>query len=137
MDELVVRAWFDEYLGTLSAFGKGQSDDLRPVLDFYAVPLLVTTDDTASSHATQEEVLSFARQLIDGMRTTDFDSTTAIHSEVSALNATSAVYEGEFVRRRADGSEIGRLVVTYLIVDAPVGLRLAAMVVHTHPEDSA
>lgn len=40
------------------------------------------------------------------------DRSETLGVEIEALNATSALYTAEFSRRRADGSEIGRLQVT-------------------------
>jgi hypothetical protein len=46
----------------------------------------------------------------------------------SVLNATCALYRGEFSRWDTDGSEINRLTVTYLLTDGSVGRRISALV---------
>jgi hypothetical protein len=53
-----------------------------------------------------------------------------LDSEVVAINATSALHTAEFSRRRADGTEIGRLRATYLIIDGSDGRRICALAVH-------
>jgi hypothetical protein len=131
VDETSVRGWFDDYLRTLAARGRGESDDLHALLNYYGVPLLVATDETARTLTAEDDVLGFARQQIDGMRATSYDRTETIESEVTPLNATSALYRARFARQRADGSEIGRLAVTYLITRAPLGLRISALAIHT------
>jgi hypothetical protein len=131
MDEVGIRAWFDQYLEALAARGRGESDDLRALLEYYGVPLLVATDDAAHALTAAEDVTSFARQQVAGMRAANYDHTETIDSEVTPLNATSVLYRADFARQRADGSEIGRLGVTYLLTTGPSGLRISALAVHT------
>jgi hypothetical protein len=126
-----VRAWFDEYLRTFAACGRGESDDLRMLLQYYGVPLLLTTDEAALALTTEDEVLNAARQQIEGMRAANYDRSETLNSEIVALNATSATHTADFSRQRADGSEIGRLRATYLITDGPTGRRISAVAVHT------
>jgi hypothetical protein len=59
-----------------------------------------------------------------------YDHTETIDSEVTTLNATSSLFRADLARRRADGSEIGRLGVTYLITIGPAGRRIVALTVH-------
>jgi hypothetical protein len=65
------------------------------------------------------------------MRAADYHHSDLLGSEVTVLNATSALYRGAFSRRRADGSEIGRLTVTYLVTDGTVGRRTSALALHS------
>jgi uncharacterized NTF2-like protein DUF6841 len=44
MDELEVKRWFDAYLADFVALGRGDIDDVRRVLDYYGVPLLLSSD---------------------------------------------------------------------------------------------
>src|SRR5882762_9283559 len=117
MDEVGIRAWFDQYLKALAARGRGEADDVHALLDYYGVPLLVATDDAAGALSATEDVMGFARQQVERMRAADYDHTETLDSEVTTLNATSALYRADFARQRADGTEIGRLAVTYLITD--------------------
>lgn len=94
------------------------------------MPLVVATNDAARALTGAEDVTGFARQQVDGMRAASYDHTETIDYEVTTLNATGALYRGDFARQRADGSEIGRLGVTYLITDGPVGLRISALAIH-------
>jgi hypothetical protein len=41
------RAWFNDYLLAFAACGRGASDDLGALIDYYGVPLLLTTDADA------------------------------------------------------------------------------------------
>jgi hypothetical protein len=131
MDEVGIRAWFEEYLKALAACGRGEADDLDALLEYYGVPLLVTTDDAARALTVADDVVGFARQQVEGMRAASYHHTETIESEVTTLNTTSVLYRANFARRRADGGEIGRLGVTYLITHGPAGLRISAVAIRT------
>jgi hypothetical protein len=131
VDEAAVREWFEVYLSALAARGRGESDDLAPLLEFYGVPLVVATDDAVRALTNGDDVTSFAGQQVDGMRAANYHRTDIIDAGVTTLNGTSALYRGEFARRRADGSEIGRLTVTYWITAGAVGMRISALAIHT------
>ena len=130
MDEVSIKAWFDQYLTAFAARGRGESDDLNALLEYYGVPLLVTTDDAARALTAAEDVTAFARQQVEGLRAANYDRSQTLRAEVTTLNATSAVYKAAFARLRADGSEISRLGVTYLITNGPAGLRISVLAVH-------
>lgn len=129
MDEDQVRRWFGEYLDVFEACGRGESD-ARGLLAYWGVPLLVATDDGFSALTTEAQVLEAARQQLDRLNAAGYDRSDALGSDVTWLNATSALYQGEFSWRRADGDELGRPVVTYLLTDGPDGLRISALVPH-------
>ena len=129
MDENEVRRWFAEYLEVFEACGRGERED-RALLGYYGVPLLATTDDGFLTLTTEEQVVAVAQQQIDGMRAAGYERTDVLASHVTVLNATSALFEGTFSRRRADGEEISRLTVTYLVTDGPVGPRISALALH-------
>jgi uncharacterized NTF2-like protein DUF6841 len=124
-----VGAWFDDYLSAFAALGRGDLDDPRLLLDYYAVPLLLTTDDAALALTTEDDVVDAVRRQIAGLRDAGYDRSETITSELSVLNASTALYAAEFSRRRADGSEIGRLAATYLITVGTRGRRISALIV--------
>ena len=130
MDLPGLGAWFDEYLRAFAACGRGESDDLRSLLRYYGVPLVLTTDVGAFGLTTDEQVLTGLAQQVDGMRAEGYDRSEMLSSDWAALNASSALHTAGFSRRRADGSEIGRLRVTYLVTDGPQGRRISALAVH-------
>ena len=126
MDENDVRGWFAEYLGVFAACGRGERE-ARSLLAYYGVPLLVATDDGFFALTTDDQVVGVAQQQIDGMRTAGYERSEVVASDVTVLNRASAFYRGEFSRRRADGDEISRLTVTYLVTDGSVGRRISAI----------
>jgi hypothetical protein len=52
VDEIGVRVWFDDYREAFGRYGRAESDDIYALLKYYAVPLLVTTDDAARTLTT-------------------------------------------------------------------------------------
>lgn len=130
MDVADTGAWFDEYLRTFATCGRGESDDLRTLMQYYGVPLLLSNDEAAVALTSEDEVLKAVRRQIEGMRAAGYDRSETLHSEMVALNATSALHTADYSRQRTDGSEIGRLRATYLITDGPHGRRISALVVH-------
>ncbi|TQM02145.1 hypothetical protein [Pseudonocardia kunmingensis] len=131
MDEDDVRRWFDSYLAEFSALGRGTTDDVRRILAYYAVPLLFSTDAGSVVLPDDVQVLAATQQQIDGMRAAGYDRSDELAAGIDVLNASGAVQRGRFARLRADGTEISRLEVTYLIADLPVGRRISAIIVHS------
>lgn len=130
VDDKDVCRWFGEYLDAFAACGRGESDAVS-LRAYYGVPLLLATDEAFLALTSEDQVVAAAQQQIDGMRAADYDHSDVLGSEVTVLNATSALYRGAFSRRRSDGAEISRLTVTYLVTDGTVGRRISALVVHT------
>jgi hypothetical protein len=64
-------AWFNDYLSAFAALGRGELDDPRLLLDYYAVPLLLTTDDAALALTTEDDVVDAVRRQIAGLRMPD------------------------------------------------------------------
>ena len=130
MQEQAVRRWFGEYLDTFAACGRGERD-ADALLPYYGVPLLVATDGGFIAVTSDDQVVAAAQQQIDAMRAADYDHSDVLSSEVTVVNATSALYRGAFSRRRADGTEINRLTVTYLVTDGSAGRRISALALHS------
>ncbi len=126
-----VGAWFDEYLRAFAACGRGESDDLRVLLEYYGVPLFLTSDAAAVALVTEDDVLDAVREQVAGMRAAGYHRSETLHFETIPLNATSAIHMAGFARRRADGGEIGRLRIGYLLTDGPSGLRISALAVRS------
>jgi hypothetical protein len=125
------RDWFEEYVRVFEACGRGASDDISRLMDYYGVPLLFTTEVSAVALMTEREVLDAVRDQISGMRAAGYDRSETLDSETTSINATTALHTGEFSRRRADGGEIGRIRATYLIIDSGHGRWISALAVHT------
>jgi hypothetical protein len=122
--------WFGQYLDVFASCGRGERD-AASLLAYYGVPLLLATDDAFVALTSDDRVMAAAQRQIDGMRAADYHHSDVLSSEVTVLNATSALYRGAFSRRRADGSQISQLTVTYLVTDGSAGRRISALALHT------
>ena len=125
-----MRGWFEQYLQVLAACGRGDSDDLEALLEYYGVPFVFTTDEVAGALLTPGQVLDLARQQVDTMRESRYDHTVVLAASVSVLTATGALLAVDLARLRADETEIARFGATYLILRGPEGLRIAAAATH-------
>lgn len=130
MDEDDVNRWFGEYFEVFQACGRGERDT-RSLLAYYGVPWLIATDDGLIPLTTEDQVVAAAQQQIDGMRAAGYARSEVLGTEVSILNASTALYRGSYSRQRADGSEISLLTATYLVADGPGGRRISALVAHS------
>lgn len=122
--------WLGTYLEAFAECGRGDSQ-ASSLLAFYGVPLMVTTDDAAVALTTDEEVLALVQRQAEGMRAADYHHSDVLDLQTTRLNATSTLCRGTFSRRRRDGSEIGRLTVTYLVTGASDPRRISALAVHS------
>jgi hypothetical protein len=126
-----VLGWFQEYLDTFAGVAHDYPDGVNRLLRFYGVPLIVGRAEGATLLATELEVLSFARSLVEGLSASGYSHSEPLEPEVIEVNRSTAIYSGEFCRRHIDGSEIGRLGATYFIAASESGVRIFAMGVHS------
>ena len=126
LDADAVNRWFDEYFDTFAACARGDRD-LSELLRHYGVPLILTSDDGVTTLMTDDEAAAVMQSLVDGLRANGYHHTDVLHSDVSVLNATSALYRATMSRRNADGGEIGCPAITYLVTDDVAGLRIVLL----------
>ncbi|MDT5236304.1 MAG: hypothetical protein QOF47_2291 [Mycobacterium sp.] len=129
VDTDAVNRWFDEYFDTFSACARGDRD-MSELLSHYGVPMVLTTDDGVTTLMTDDEAAAVMQSMVDGLRANGFHHTEVLHSEVSVLNSTSAIYRGSMSRRNVDGAEIGSPTITYLVTDDVAGLRIVLLATH-------
>lgn len=129
MDDMGVERWFGEYLVAYAACGRGERDT-GSLLDYYGVPLLITTDGGFYALGDAEQVVAGVQPQIVALRDAGYDRTEVLGVEVTVLNRTSALVRGNFSWQRADGSEFHRLTASYLVTDAAVGRRISVLAVH-------
>ena len=129
MRETEVQAWFIEYLSVFAACGRGEQAP-SAVLQYYNVPLAVSTDAGFVSLSSTSDVLTMVTQQVEAMRAAGYDHSEVLDAQTTSINAVSALHHSRFSRRRGDGVEIGKLAVTYLISHHPTGQRISALLVH-------
>jgi hypothetical protein len=118
MDRDALQPWFDVYLKRFIACGRGQLDPAA-MLEFYGVPLLITSGQGALELTTEAAVVGALEDQVAQMRAADYHDSVTLRREHTHINRHTASIQAEFSRRRADGGELGRLSATYLVVVAP------------------
>ena len=126
-----VRAWFEDYLRAYAACCRGDSDDTRQLLDYFGVPLLLTTDATAVALTSEDDVVAAVGQQVERLRAAGYDRTETLEAETTMLNASTALHRARFAWLRADDSEIARMGLAYVITHGVSGRRISALVVGT------
>jgi hypothetical protein len=130
MDADSLRAWFDEYIDAFAASARRETD-VKPLLDFYAVPLTVTTGSGAVTLTTEDQVASTVQGQVDALHAQGYAGTTVTALDVSVLNASSALLRTALTRLDADGRELNAIAMTYLVTEQADDRRIAAMLVHS------
>jgi hypothetical protein len=126
VDAGAVNRWFDDYLDTYAACARGDRE-MAALLAHYGVPLILTTDDGVTTLMTDDEAAAVMQSQVDGLRAMGYHHTELLHSEVSVLNSTSALFRGTMSRRNSDDAEIGRPSITYLVTEDVASLRIAVL----------
>jgi hypothetical protein len=126
LDADAVSRWFGDYFDTFAACARGDRE-MAALLAKYGVPLIVTSDDGVTTLMTDDEASAMMQSQVDGLRAMGFHHTVVLHSEVTVLNATSALYRSTLSRRNADDAEIGCPTVTYLVTEDVAGLRIVLL----------
>ena len=126
LDAAAVSSWIGGYLGTFAACARGEGD-MASLLGHFGVPMIVSSDEGVVTLMTDDEAAAVMQSQVDGLRALGFDHTDVLHSEVTVLNATSALYRGTMSRRNVDGGEIGCPTITYLVTDDVAGLRIVLL----------
>jgi hypothetical protein len=126
VDTDVVNRWFDEYFDTFEACARGDRD-MSELLSHYGVPMVLTSDDGVTTLMTDDEAAAVMQSMVGGLRANGYHHTDVLHSEVSVLNAVSALYRATLSRRNVDGGEIGCPTITYLVTDDVAGLRIVLL----------
>jgi hypothetical protein len=129
LDAAAVNRWFDEYFDTYAACARGERD-MAALLSQYGVPMVLSTDEGVVTLMTDDEAAAVMQSQVDGLRAQGYRHTEVLHSEVTVLNSTSALYRASLSRRNVDGGEFDRPTITYLVTDDVAGLRIVLLAVH-------
>src|ERR1700736_3610030 len=118
----VTRWFFEDYLHTWIRMGAG-TIDLGPefILDYWAVPMHYSADQTNQWLLNAAEVVRFSEQTHIRLRGQGFASTTVPDHEVTVYNGSGAAIEVILSRCRADGSEIERQAAHFELARGPAG----------------
>jgi hypothetical protein len=128
MNDKDVREWFGRYLDAFAACVKGERDTAS-LLAFYGVPIVFTTDDGCFALTLEEHVIGAVQPQIDALRAAHYARSEIVESNVTVVNAHSAIVDCAISRQRADGTEISRLGATYIVTDGARGRRISLLAV--------
>lgn len=128
MDLASVDRWFAAYLEAFAAVARGDHDVAR-LMDWYAVPLTITVDAGTLVMLTAEDMLKVVGRQVQQLRTERFTGSVETLRESTLLNSSSAIRREGLKRRRADGTDIDQVDITYVIVATHDGCRIAFMAV--------
>jgi len=130
VDSSDVSRWFGEYLDVFAACCRGERDT-GALLEYFGVPLLLTTDGGYVALTSEEQVVAGLEPQVGQMRAAGYARSEILGAEVTVLNATSALCQEKISRQRGDGSEISLLVASYLVTDGPAGRRFSVLAVES------
>jgi hypothetical protein len=121
--------WFGEYLDALTTCAQEDGDDLA-LMEYYGVPLLIVGDEGFAPLTSMDDVTALIRGQVNWLRAAQYHHTAVLCAEVAVLNSSSALYRGTFSQRRADGTELTRVTMTYQLTKGRVGVRISMIAVH-------
>ena len=78
-----------------------------------------------------DEVAAWLQGQADAMTAAAYDHTRTLASDITILNRNTALLRGELSRERADGGEINRVSVTYVIIRESETFRISVLVLHS------
>jgi hypothetical protein len=123
----VLRKWFNRYTDTAGALVTGDRGDLPSLLEFYAVPLTIVTDDDHLVLPDSAAVLRAMRSTVDTLRDAGYVRTLTHRLDVHVLNERSAIVEGVFSRVTATGAVLARFGAVEVLVRTAIGWRISVM----------
>ena len=103
---------------------------MASLLGHFGVPMIVTSDEGVVTLMTDDEAAAVIQSQVDGLRALGYDHSEVLHSEVTLLNDSSAVFRATLSRRNVDGGEIDNPTLTYVVTDDVVGPRIVLLAAH-------
>ena|SRR6185503_13065348 len=129
MDAGAVNRFLNEYLEAFAACVRGERE-IASLLAYYGVPLIITSDDGVIALTTDSDVVTVIQSQVDGLRGLRYRRTEVLQSQVTGLNATSALYRASLARSDDTGNEIDCPTITYVVTDGESGPRISVLAAH-------
>ncbi|WP_412075211.1 hypothetical protein ACLF6K_04240 [Streptomyces xanthophaeus] len=127
--EAEARAWFDQYVSTFVGLAAAGESDPAPLLDYFAVPISMTTDAAHVVLTSADALVSGLSQELRTLRDAGYGGSTALDPEVRALNERCVLIEVTWARNDTGGREFQRVRVLYLVARTDAGWRTTASAV--------
>lgn len=122
--------WFERYLDTFAACARAERD-LSALLRYYAVPMIITTDDGVIAVTTDQQAAAVIESQVNGLQSAGYHHSEVLAAEATVLNTTSGLYRAALSRRDHRDSEIDCPTISYLVTEASVGPQISVLALHT------
>ena len=129
MDAEAVSRFLDEYLEAFAACVRGEQE-IAQLLALYGVPLIITSDDGVIALTSDSQVATVIQGQVDGLRALHYRGTRVLASEVTVLNATSAIYRASLSRYDDKSDEIDCPTITYVVTGDEDEARITMLAAH-------
>jgi hypothetical protein len=129
------RDFFARYHEAFHAIIVGGSDDLQPLLEFFTVPLTITTRETHLLLTTGDAILAAFRDNAVRQREQHYERSVPERMEFRILNERAFLAEAHWVRTGKLGQEQSTLRMLYLGAITDEGMRIVNLVVLGDPPD--
>ncbi|MFD4869599.1 hypothetical protein [Streptomyces sp. NPDC058412] len=124
--EADVRTWFDQYVSTFIGLAAVGRTDPAPLLDYFSVPITMTTDAVHVVLASVDTLAAALTNELQMLRDADYGGSTALDPQVRVLNERSALIEVTWARNDSGGREFQRVRVLYLAARTVAGWQTTA-----------
>ena len=122
-----LRAFFVAYNETFAALSRGERTDGRAMLDFYAVPVTMTSDAGASLVDDASALVATVMATAADLATHDYDRSVQESFTARVVNERTAEVDIDFVRRDRAGTAMGRLRTHFVVVRGDAGWRIVVL----------
>ncbi|WP_329468323.1 DUF6841 family protein [Streptomyces sp. NBC_01431] len=122
-------AWFEGYVETFIELAANGSTDPAPLLDYFSVPISMTTGTAHTVLASAEALTQGLAHELRALRDADYGGSTALDPVVRGLNERAAEIEVTWARQDRQGREFQRVRVLYLTARTDAGWRTVASVI--------
>ncbi|MFF4429631.1 hypothetical protein ACFYZ4_10730 [Streptomyces sp. NPDC001513] len=124
--EADVRTWFDQYVSTFIGLAAAGRTDPAPLLDYFSVPITMTTDAVHVVLASVDTLAAALTNELQMLRDADYGGSAALDPQVRVLNERSALIEVTWARNDSGGREFQRVRVLYLAARTVAGWQTTA-----------
>jgi hypothetical protein len=130
-----IREFFTRYHAAFHAIIQEGSDDLDPLLEFFSVPLTITTRETHLTLQSGDAILAAFRDNVARQRQGNYERSVPERMEFRILNDRSFLAEVDWVRTGKMGQEFSILRMLYLGAETDQGLRITSLVILGEPPE--
>ena len=124
-----VRAWFKQYDAIFAALASGDQNNVEALLNFYSIPVTMTTDDVYRVLSDGPSILQYLNSAIRLLRRSGYAQTVTHRFDVRILNRRSAIIDVDVSRLSTGGSELARFGAVEVASRTDDGWRISAVLV--------